>query len=199
MSEVASQTQAISLLLVASRHSGAINPSALDCDCINQEEVFNSPGECTLSPERVSEARVALATLDKVTPNAANASISLAKAYILLALGETQHCIDVLSRVDFEVETHIPTTMSIPNSAASSLGTSSGLSALESVLSKSGTLAGSVAVTNLGRRLDVEVGEGKVWAVTERIRGKCLEGPFLATYRSRPTLNATYRMPRDCV
>ncbi|KAG8875781.1 hypothetical protein FRB97_004721 [Tulasnella sp. 331] len=181
LSEVASQTQAISLLVAASHASGSLSPASLDSDCANQEDIFSSRGECSVSEERIGEAKAALKSLDSLGDKTSyGTSIRLTKAYIQLAIGNAQHCITILSTVDFDTEKKhvqtIPPSSSAPASAMSSLGTSSGISTLESALSKSGTLAGSIGVTNLAKRLEVEVGDGKVWATVERIRGRCLEG-----------------------
>lgn len=183
VADVASQTQAISLLIAASHASSSLSPAALDSNCSSQEDVFSSSAECSVSAERVGDARAALKPLDNLSERTENGtSIRLTKAYIQLAIGDTQQCITTLSTVDFDTERKpvqtIPPSSSAPASAASSLGTSSGISTLESALSRSGTLAGSIGVTNLGKRLDVEVGDGKVWATVERLRGRCLEGEY---------------------
>ncbi|KAG9033151.1 hypothetical protein FRB95_000493 [Tulasnella sp. JGI-2019a] len=181
LAEVASQTQAISLLIAASNTSGSLSSTVLDLDSVTQEDVLASRGECTVLAERIAEARAALTALSNLGEKSPfGTSILLTKAYVLLAVGEAQQCIGTLSKVDFDTERKhvqtIPPSASAPASAASSLGPSSGITTLESALSRSGTLAGSVGVTNLAKRLDVEVGDGKVWATIERIRGRCLEG-----------------------
>ncbi|KAG8959567.1 hypothetical protein FRC00_001448 [Tulasnella sp. 408] len=179
LNTVAQETRDLSLLLVASGPTPtSFSPADFDFDCSESENVFNRGEEYALFGERQASAKQILATLLKA--DAADDGVPLARAYVQFAIKDSKDCLETLSRVDFDGPTpSISTTgsnLSAPGSAFNSLGTSSGLSALEAAISRTGTLAGSVGLTELSKRLDAEVGEGTVWHVTERIRGRCLQG-----------------------
>ncbi|KAG8935289.1 hypothetical protein FRC01_003040 [Tulasnella sp. 417] len=179
LATVAQETRDLSLLLVASGPAPtSFSPSDFDFDCSESDNVFNRGDEYVLFGERQASAKQILATLLKA--DATDDCIPLARAYVQFAIKDSKDCLETLSRVDFDGPTpSISATgsnLSAPGSAFGSLGTSSGLSALEAAISRTGSLAGSVGLTELSKRLDAEVGEGKVWHVTERIRGRCLQG-----------------------
>ncbi|KAG8896450.1 hypothetical protein FRB99_008885 [Tulasnella sp. 403] len=177
--EIARHTRDVSLLLLSVSSSTAFTPTALDHDCEQPESALGTQPEYTLQDERIDEAKVPLAALKALSDKSSSPGVNLALGYAFFALNETRECLSVLSKVDYDAQAPIATTsstVSTPSSVVGSLGASSGFSMLESALSRSGTLAGSVGVTDLSRKLDVEVGEGKVWSVVERVRGRCLQG-----------------------
>lgn len=179
MTTVAQETRDLSLLLVASGpNPTSFSPADFDFDCSESENVFNRGEEYVLFGERQTSAKQILATLLKA--DATDDCVPLARAYAQFAIKDSKDCLETLSRVDFDGPTPTITTtgsnLSAPGSAFNSLGTSSGLSALEAAISRTGSLAGSVGLTELSKRLEAEVGEGTVWHVTERIRGRCLQG-----------------------
>lgn len=184
VAEVASQTQDISLLIAASGSRGSLSSSALDLDCLDQKDVFGLSSDYIISKERKVEAQATLAAVKRLPESGPTKhSVRLAKAFVQFALKDYQACLDTLASCDFDdsgESTHqqLPTSFTAPGSAAGSLGPSSGATTLESALSHTGTLAGGIGVPNLAKRLEVEVGEGRVWATLERIRGRCLEGEY---------------------
>ncbi|KAG9047132.1 hypothetical protein FS837_002963 [Tulasnella sp. UAMH 9824] len=179
LTTVAQETRDLSLLLVASGPTPtSFSAADFDFDCSESENVFNRGEEYILFSERQASAKQILATLLKA--DATDDGVLLARAYVQFAIKDSKDCLETLSRIDFDGPTpSISATgsnLSAPGSAFNSLGTSSGLSALEAAISRTGSLAGSVGLTELSKRLEAEVGEGTVWHVTERIRGRCLQG-----------------------
>ncbi|KAG9019248.1 hypothetical protein FRB90_004810 [Tulasnella sp. 427] len=179
LATVAQETRDLTLLLAASGASPtSFSSTDFDVDSSESDNVFNRRDEYVLAEERQSSANRIVAGLSDA--DATNSGVLLAKAYVQFAMKQCNDCLGTLSRVDFDGPTPTVSTtgsnLSAPGSAFNSLGTSSGLSALEAAISRTGTLAGSVGLTELSKRLEAEVGEGKVWHVTERIRGRCLQG-----------------------
>ncbi|KAG8923913.1 hypothetical protein FRC02_010802 [Tulasnella sp. 418] len=188
---VALQTQSLSLLLLSQEdgtQTSSLTPSALDGDRSPDEDALSLNLECMLQEERRGEAASGLealstSELDKDDPS----SIRLIQAYHSYALKDPKGALKFLSEVNYDIVASFTATGSfmsnqsavhspLPSSAGGSLGSASGLSALESALSRTGTIAGAIGITSLAKRLEGEVSEGRAWAVIERIRGRCIEG-----------------------
>lgn len=177
---VARETREISLLLYVGRGASSFSPSAFDDDCQTYEDTFSVRDECYLDPERQEEGKGPLNSLNAIREPNNRTSVLLAKAYVLYSLREPRLALGLLQEIDYDSTPQPPSVhsshISAPTSAFGSLGSSSGATTLGTALSRTGTLAGSVGVTELSKRLDGEVGDGKVWAVIERARGRCLQG-----------------------
>lgn len=148
-----------------------------------------------MDPERQEEGKGPLSNLNHLKES--STSVKLAKAYILYSLREPRLSLGVLEAIDYDAPPPPPSVtnshFSAEGSAFGSLGSSSGATTLEAALSRTGTLAGSIGVTELSKRLDGEVGDGKVWAVIERARGRCLQGaPRWTPLRLRDTDKDAY-------
>lgn len=166
---------------------------------------FESPGglirlgsECLLQEERSEEAKSGLGTLAQFSEakGAIKSSADLLRSYYAYALRDPRQCLSYVSTINFEepLTTSQSIPSSAPTSAVGSLGSSSGLTTLETALSRTGTIASSIgAASGITKRLEGEVGDGKVWSVIERLRGRCLQGQNTNTGNAAPILTQDYR------
>lgn len=183
VANVARETREISLLIAGpTTGSNLSSPATFDYDSVDYTDIFSLKEEHTVQENQLQEAQGRLSALESLDgEKGASDSVLLARAYVKFATRDGQGCLDTLGAIDFErhpTVTATDSTVSAPGSAMGSLGTASGFSALESAISRSGTMAGSFGVTELARRLEGEVGDGKVWAVVERLRSRCLQGIY---------------------
>ena len=163
--------------------ASSLTPVALDGDFDASQGLLRLGDECVLQQERRDEASVALDALNQLEKGDCSdkVCVSLARAYFAYALKNPRECISIISSIDFDSSSVLATSTTFSGSvtqsshAGGSLGSSSGAMTLGSALSRSGTVASSI-VSSTHRKLEGEVGEGKVWAVIERLRGRCLEG-----------------------
>ncbi|KAF8530061.1 hypothetical protein BU17DRAFT_72839 [Hysterangium stoloniferum] len=172
IAEVASYTQALSLLLLRSQFG---SPEALD-GYTDPTEPLQLGAECSLPDERKDEARMGYELLQKLNESE---SVRLALSYYAFALGRFQDALEHLSLVEFEELTSsvnasnvgsVSTTLSVPMS----YGTEA-----------TGATAGSAAAsfTPSIAALDSGVKNGELWRITQLIRGKYIQG---AAHESLP-------------
>lgn len=184
VAELASQTQALSLLLAANAKD-----QTLDGNEPGPDGPLVLGDECTLPEERMPEATAGYNTLKGI--NGANTevctlvyyiqnfcsdvmlsqSIQYAVAYYAYALGHPSECLSLLSQIKDvqDIQAHIPvsgttrsksSTLQVPISGANS---------------SSSSWTGSFAATASGNAV-ANISDGRAWAMTESIRSICLQG-----------------------
>ncbi|KAJ3986517.1 hypothetical protein F5890DRAFT_984310 [Lentinula detonsa] len=163
VAEVASQNQALALLLIANSKD-----EDLDEPVRPEEYPLELGDECILAPERMEEARSGYDVLKKIESSNFD-TLNFALAYYAYALGDPSECLDHLSKVPdvSHVQNHIPlpvtlraNTLHVPT-GGSSISTSS---PAESIVGTESTI--SIA----------DIKDGRAWAITETIRSLCLQG-----------------------
>ncbi|KAJ3970420.1 hypothetical protein EV361DRAFT_283689 [Lentinula raphanica] len=163
VAEVASQTHALSLLLLA-------NSKDEDQDeVIRPEEYPLELGDgCILAPERLEEARSGYEVLKKLESSNFD-TLNFALAYYAYALGNPSECLDHLNKVPdvSHVQNHIPlpatlkaNSLHVPN-RGSSITTSS-------LAESSGGTDSIISIA--------DIKDGRAWAIAETIRSLCLQG-----------------------
>ncbi|KAJ4490631.1 hypothetical protein J3R30DRAFT_3277139 [Lentinula aciculospora] len=163
VAEVASQTHALALLLIANSKD-----EDQDVPVRPEEYPLELGDECILAPERMEEARSGYDVLKKIESSNFD-TLNFALAYYAYALGNPSECLDHLSKVPdvSHVQNHIPlpatlraNTLHVPT-GGSSIATSS---PAESIVGTESTI--SIA----------DIKDGRAWAITETIRSLCLQG-----------------------
>ncbi|KAH7886691.1 hypothetical protein F5I97DRAFT_2017699 [Phlebopus sp. FC_14] len=162
VAEIASQTQALSILLGA-------NARDEDQLGLEPEDEFRLGDECILLPERKEEATGGYETLKRLESKRSD-SLILALAYYAYALGRPADCLAHFGHVPklVDAQSHIPppSTMRSDNSALYVPGsTTETSSSWNSTFYTAGSSA-SIA--------DIE--DGRAWAMAESIRSICLQG-----------------------
>ncbi|RPD58162.1 hypothetical protein L227DRAFT_594388 [Lentinus tigrinus ALCF2SS1-6] len=164
VAELASQTQALSLLLSA-------NCDGLDGNNVSPQGVLVLGEECMLPDERIEEAMAGYATLKQLDASRSD-STKAALAYYAYALRRPSDCLDHLSQVkDLSDAQGFDSTSGTTQSAPATLrvpGTSSDIS-----LSSSWT--GSFVSAQSPASI-ADINEGSAWSAIERIRSICLKG-----------------------
>ncbi|KIJ67164.1 hypothetical protein HYDPIDRAFT_25637 [Hydnomerulius pinastri MD-312] len=162
VSEVASQTQALSLLLGA---------NARDEDQLGQEpeKEFRLRDECVLLPERIEEANAGYELLKKLESKHSD-SLVLALAYYAYALGQPSDCLAHLSKVPklLDAQSHIP-------ASSTTRSDGSGLQVPVSTTDTSSSWTGSFVSADSSASI-ADIKDGRAWAMTESIRSICLQG-----------------------
>ncbi|KAF9240835.1 hypothetical protein BU15DRAFT_87417 [Melanogaster broomeanus] len=155
VAEVASQTQALSILLGAN----ATNEDQLGSE---PDDEFRLGYECILLPERMEEATGGCETLKKLESKYSD-SLVLALAYYAYALGKPSECLAHLSRAPslLDVQTHIPisSTTRSDNSALQVPG---------STTDTSSSWTGSFLSAELSSSTN-DIKSGRAWAMTESV------------------------------
>ncbi|KAG2136578.1 uncharacterized protein EDB93DRAFT_1168404 [Suillus bovinus] len=162
VAEVASQTQAIFLLL------GADTENVDQLGLENDDELVLGD-ECLLPPERIEEARGGYEILKSLDSKNFD-SLHLALALYAYALGQFSECLSYLSQVPklLEAQTHIPPSFTTRSD-------NSALQVSGSVTETSSSWTGSfVSADSPGSTADVK--DGRAWAIIESIRSTCLQG-----------------------
>ncbi|RPD68271.1 hypothetical protein L226DRAFT_517343 [Lentinus tigrinus ALCF2SS1-7] len=164
VAELASQTQALSLLLSA-------NCDGLDGNNVSPQGVLVLGEECMLPDERIEEAMAGYATLKQLDASRSD-STKAALAYYAYALRRPSDCLDHLSQVkDLSDAQGFDSTSGTTQSAPATLrvpGTSSDIS-----LSSSWT--GSFLSAQSPASI-ADINEGSAWSAIERIRSICVKG-----------------------
>ncbi|KIJ47909.1 hypothetical protein M422DRAFT_45616 [Sphaerobolus stellatus SS14] len=158
VAEVASHTQALSLLLIRAQNT---SPEALDGDQTHPAEPLTLGEECLLPEERKEEARSGYNELQKL---AKNETVHLALAYYAFSLGFYSDVLQHLTSVNFED--------AISPINASNVGSVSTMLSVP-VSQTSGPTTGYASSL---AELDHSLKDGRIWRLTELIRGKCLQG-----------------------
>lgn len=178
VAEIASQTQALALLLAAASGNEGAEESDIS---IGQLPLGN---ECILPEERVQEAKVGFTTLRNIDSSNLNVSprlnqndpplmsafvehitfqsLQFALAYYAYALGRPSDCLSYLSKVPdmSNIQSHVPGGSYQASSEPSS------------------TTADPTAPP-------AEISSGRAWALTEVLRTICLEGNTFLFYSNR--------------
>ncbi|KAI0665604.1 hypothetical protein C8Q78DRAFT_1178413 [Trametes maxima] len=167
VAELASQTQALSLLLSA-------NSTDLDASDVGPQGVLALGEECTLAEERIEEGLGGYGALKQVEANGSD-SLKAALAYYAYALRRPSECLEHLSQVKDLSEAQGPifpsgTTRSAP-ATLQVPGTSSNTS-----LSSSWTGSFVSAQTTASV---ADINEGRTWSTVEQVRSICLKGMSL--------------------
>ena len=180
IAELASYTKTLSLLLI---HSQNISPEAVDGDHTNPEQPLTLGAECLLLGERREEALQTYDALQKLPKSDVRyywislficshlkaQSVYLALAYYAFALGRYDDSLSHTSSVKYDGL--------VSSANASNVGSlSSALSVPFSQNSRTttGSAIGSFSPSTI--MSDSDVNGERIWAITERIRGKCLQG-----------------------
>jgi hypothetical protein len=182
VAEVASQTQALALLLAANSKDEDEN------DAVEGAEYLLALGsECVLPEERVEEASPGYEVLKRLGSSNFDVScldcihheqpdhnrlqtLNFALAYYAYALGNPSECLSYLGRVPdvLHLQNHIPAQSSTRSSTAGLLVP--GTEAAPSFSSAGGSFA------SLTDSSSPEIKDGRGWAMTETFRSICLQG-----------------------
>ncbi|KAF8582936.1 hypothetical protein K439DRAFT_1634845 [Ramaria rubella] len=162
LAEIASHTQALSLLVIRTRQT---TPEALDGDHTHPAHPLTLGKECLLREERHQEAQLGYDALQKLPKSDA---VSLALAYYAYAFARYEDALSHLSLVNFDEHA---SSLNASNVGSASSTLSAPLSHdSRTTISAAGSYVPPVAA------LDTDIKEGKMWRVSERIRGRCLQG-----------------------
>ncbi|EGO23192.1 hypothetical protein SERLADRAFT_439938 [Serpula lacrymans var. lacrymans S7.9] len=171
VAEVASQTQALALLLGA---------NSTDEDQLGDEHSILVLGnDCILPEERIEEASAAYESLQKL--NSTNFdSLHIALAYYSYALGRPADCLSHLAKVSNipDAQSHIP---SAPTTRSDISALQVPGSQAESSSSWTSSLVSSDSCTSIA-----DIKDGRAWAMTESVRSICLQGMSLEKISSDP-------------
>ncbi|OBZ73220.1 hypothetical protein A0H81_06881 [Grifola frondosa] len=166
VAELASQTQALSLLLAANSRD-----RSLDGNELSERGPLSLGEECMLPEERLEEAVAGYDSL-KQLESASSDSVRVALAFYAYALRRPSECLSILSQVkdltdaqglvfDSATMRPIPSSLHVPwedsNRSLSS--------------SRTGSFVSAVSSTSIA-----DISDGRAWAVTECIRSICLKG-----------------------
>ncbi|KAG1743800.1 hypothetical protein EDB19DRAFT_1697006 [Suillus lakei] len=162
VAEVASQTQALFLLLGADTED--VDQLGLEDD---NELVLGD--ECLLPLERIEEARSGYETLRSLDSKNFD-SLQLALAFYAYALGQFPECLSYFSQVPklLEAQSHIPPSFTTRSD-------NSALQVPGSIADTSSSWTGSfISADAPGSTTDIK--DGRAWAIIESIRSTCLQG-----------------------
>ncbi|OSX62812.1 hypothetical protein POSPLADRAFT_1065909 [Postia placenta MAD-698-R-SB12] len=163
VSELASQTQALSLLLSAN--------SGLDANLAEPQGPLILGDECVLPEERLVEATAGYNALKSLESTGSD-SIRLAVAYYAYALRRPSECLQILSQVKFlsDVQSRTSAT-STPRAQSLRLRIPSGGPDGSVSSAWSGSTVSGISISSVA-----EISDGSTWAMTETIRSICLQG-----------------------
>lgn len=162
VAEVASQTQALFLLL------GADTEDVDQLGLENGDDLVLSD-ECLLPLERIEEARGGYEILRNLDSKNFD-SLQHALALYAYALGQFSECLSYLSKVPklLEAQSHIPPSFTTRSD-------NSALQVPGSITETSSSWTGSFVSANFpGSTADIK--DGRAWAIIESIRSTCLQG-----------------------
>ncbi|TCD70384.1 hypothetical protein EIP91_003737 [Steccherinum ochraceum] len=167
VSELASQTQALAILLSSDTQSTSLD---VDGNRFDDNDPLSLGQECVLFEERMAEASQGYNIL-KGIGGSNTESIKLAVAYYAYALGQPSECLSLLSQVKDITDTnaHIPASISARSQLSGLQIPGSGADSSSSSWTGSFTSSPS-----LGSVPDIE--NGRSWAMTECTRSICLQG-----------------------
>ncbi|THH16080.1 hypothetical protein EW146_g4495 [Bondarzewia mesenterica] len=166
VAEIASQTQALALLLA----EGA-DDADLDGDVRNPVGSLALDEECVVSQGRREEAKAGYDTLRRLESESNSDSLRLALAWYTYALDRPQECLSYINQVSDLAD------------AQSSFNPSSSVRATASILQvpsvagngSSSSFTGSFAPSDTSSTM-ADVQDGKAWAAIEIFRSVCLQG-----------------------
>lgn len=184
VAELASQTQALSLLLSA-------NSADLDGNDVGSQGVLSLGQECVLAEERIDEGMVgynALKQLDasgsdvrraeyfanipSLTHTVVPKSVKAALAYYAYALRRPSECLDHLAQVKDLSDAQGPVFPSgTTRSAPATLQVPGSSSNTSLSMSWTGSLVSAQTTASVA-----DINEGTTWSVVEQVRSVCLKG-----------------------
>lgn len=162
VAEVASQTQALFLLLGADTED-------VDQLGLEDDDKLVLGDECLLPLERIEEARGGYEILRSLDSKNFD-SLQLALALYAYALGQFSECLSYLSKVPklFEAQSHIPPSFTTRSD-------NSALQVPGSIAETSSSWTGSFVSADFpGSTADIK--DGRAWVIIESIRSACLQG-----------------------
>ncbi|KAF7290669.1 hypothetical protein MIND_01307200 [Mycena indigotica] len=164
ITEVASQTQALSLLLAANSKDQDRDDSPPD-----GRYALELGGECLLAEERIQEAKVAYDVLKKIESSNFD-TLNFALAYYAYALGNPSECLAYLQKVPdvSHINEHIPQPASRTTTVSLQVPGNNGATPS---ISSVGTSQNSASTS-----ASAETNDGRAWALTESLRSICLQG-----------------------
>ncbi|GBE85832.1 predicted protein [Sparassis crispa] len=166
VAELASQTQALSLLLSANS-----SDHSLDGNDVSGRNPLLLSQECMLPKERIEEATAGYNALKTIESSNLD-SIKLAVAYYEYALRRPAECLATLAQAKVPTDVQDYTA---PSGTARSKVTNGSVPGATSDSSVSSPWTGSVTTT-LSTASVADISDGSSWAVTESIRSICLQG-----------------------
>ncbi|KAJ7074707.1 hypothetical protein C8F01DRAFT_1101566 [Mycena amicta] len=164
VAEVASQTQALSLLLASnSKDQDRDDPPETGGYALGLGK------ECTLPEERIPEAAAAYEALKKLESSNFD-TLNFALAYYAYALGNPSECLVHLAKVPdvSHINEHIP--LAVSRTPTLSLQVPGNANTTPSVSSVGGSTISTSAATS------ADSNDGRAWALTESLRSICLQG-----------------------
>ncbi|CDO73869.1 hypothetical protein BN946_scf185016.g26 [Trametes cinnabarina] len=163
VAELASQTQALSLLLAA-------NAADLDACETSPQGSLVLGDECRLAEERVEEAMIGYDTLKRLDATASD-SVKAALAYYAYALRRPTECLEYLAQLKDWSDSQGPV---LPSGATNSAPATLRVPGTTSNASLSSSWTGSF-VSAQSSSSAADINEGRTWTVIEQIRSICLK------------------------
>ncbi|OSC98625.1 hypothetical protein PYCCODRAFT_1396824 [Trametes coccinea BRFM310] len=164
VAELASQTQALSLLLAA-------NSVNFDASEVSSQGALVLNGECRLAEERIEEGMVGYDTLKRMDA-AASDSVKAALAYYAYALRRPSECLEYLSQLKDWSDSQGPV---LPSGTTISAPATLRVPGTTSNTSLSSSWTGSFVSAQSSSSV-ADINEGRTWSVIEQIRSICLRG-----------------------
>ncbi|TBU45371.1 hypothetical protein BD309DRAFT_890639 [Dichomitus squalens] len=165
VAELASQTQALSLLLSA-------NASSLDGNDVGSQGPLALGDECVLPEERIEEARAGYDSLKQLDASRSD-STKAALAYYAFALRKPSESLEYLSQIQdvADAQGFIPFSATETVRSAATLHVPGASSDTSLSSSWTGSFVSAQAAASIA-----DIDEGRAWSAVERIRSICLQG-----------------------
>ncbi|PBK98454.1 hypothetical protein ARMGADRAFT_960093 [Armillaria gallica] len=167
VTEVASQTHALALLLAAS-----FKDDDQDDAPRTGEYALELGDESVLTEERKGEAQAGYDILKKLESSNFD-TLNFALAYYAYALGNPTECLSHLSKVPdvVHIQNHIP----LPETLRASSSTLRVPKTITAIVESSISSAGASIISEASVSIP-EIKDGRAWALTETLRSLCLQG-----------------------
>ncbi|OCH91549.1 hypothetical protein OBBRIDRAFT_752951 [Obba rivulosa] len=165
VAEIASQTQALSLLLAANSRD-----RSLDGNEVSQAGPLALDDECVLAEERVEEALSGYNALKNLKSSNSD-SIRLALAYYAYALGRPSECLELPSQATDITDVQGRVAEQRKSSTSESTLRVPGTGSDHSLSSWSSSFVSTNSSSSVA-----DISDGTAWATTESIRRICLQG-----------------------
>ncbi|KAI0660278.1 hypothetical protein C8Q70DRAFT_980001 [Cubamyces menziesii] len=178
VAELASQTQALSLLLSA-------NAADLDGSDVGSQGVLVLGDECRLAEERIDEALAGYDTLKQMDAGASD-SVRAALAYYAYALRRPSECLEHLSQLKDLSDAQGPV---FPSGTTRSAPATLQVPGTTSNTSLSSSWTGSF-VSAQSSASAADINEGRSWSAVEQIRSICLKGMSYETLDTKDARRA---------
>ncbi|KAK0452995.1 uncharacterized protein EV420DRAFT_634491 [Desarmillaria tabescens] len=167
VTEVASQTHALALLLVASSKDDDQDDAPRTGDY-----ALELGDESVLPEEQKGEAQAGYNILKKLESSNFD-TLNFALAYYAYALGNPTECLSHLNKVPdvVHIQNHIP----LPETLHASSSTLRVPKTITAIVESSISSAGASIITDASVSIP-EIKDGRAWALTETLRSLCLQG-----------------------